>query len=133
MRIDEKLGIVVLTSHEKWDRLQLTCAKWLAKLDTGELELDHTELRSDKGLMVYVTQSYPAMKPYMKGFHLSMETWRSGRDSEGWKLPPGSREEEYHDDSEEWMEMARTAGSDEAPIVPPSDPASGRTRAVPRF
>ena len=130
---DEKLGIVILTSQEKWDRLKLTCAKWLAKLDAGELELDHTELRSDKGFMVYVTQSYPAMKPYMKGFHLSMETWRGGRDSEGWKLPPGCREEEDHDDSEEWIELARAAGSDEAPIVPSSGPVSGRTRAVPRF
>jgi hypothetical protein len=26
------------------------------------------------------------MKPYLKGFHLSLETWRGGRDSEGWKL-----------------------------------------------
>ena len=103
----------------------------MTKLDAGELELDHTELRPDKGFMVYVTQSYPAMKPYMKGFHLTMETRRGGRDSDGWKLPRGSREEEDHDDSEEWMEMARTAGSDEAPIVPPSGPASGRMRAVP--
>ena len=113
--------------------VRTTCAKWLAKLDAGELELDHTELRSDKGFMVYVTQSYPAMKPYMKDFHLSMETWRGGRDSEGWKLPPGCREEEDNDDSEEWIELARAAGSDEAPIVPSSGPVSGRTRAVPRF
>ena len=54
---DEKLGIVVLTSQEKWHRLELICAKWWMKLDAGELELDHTELRSDKGLVVYVTQT----------------------------------------------------------------------------
>jgi hypothetical protein len=37
--------------------------------------------------MVYMTQAYPGMKPYLKGFHLSLETWQGGRDSEGWKLP----------------------------------------------
>jgi hypothetical protein len=37
--------------------------------------------------MVYVTQIYPAMKPYLKGFHLSLESWRGNRDAEGWKLP----------------------------------------------
>ena len=58
---DEKLGIVILTSQEKWDRLKLICAKWLARLDAEELELDHTELRSDKGFMVCFTQSCPAM------------------------------------------------------------------------
>ncbi len=37
--------------------------------------------------MVHVTQIYPAMKPYLKGFHLSLECWRGNRDAEGWKLP----------------------------------------------
>jgi hypothetical protein len=37
--------------------------------------------------MVYMTQAYPGMKPYLKGFHLSLETWRGGCKSEGWKLP----------------------------------------------
>jgi hypothetical protein len=36
--------------------------------------------------MVYVTQAYPGLKPYLKGFHLSLEMWRDGRDSEGWKI-----------------------------------------------
>jgi hypothetical protein len=35
---------------------------------------------------VYVTQAYPGMKPYLKGFHLSLESWREGRNSEGWKV-----------------------------------------------
>jgi hypothetical protein len=25
------------------------------------------------------------MVPYLKGIHLSLETWRGGRDEEGWK------------------------------------------------
>jgi hypothetical protein len=37
--------------------------------------------------MVYVTQAYPGMKPYLKGFHLSLETWQGGRDEEGKKVP----------------------------------------------
>ena len=51
---DEELGLVVLTSQEKWDRLKSICSKWLMRLEAGELELDHTELRSDKGFMVHV-------------------------------------------------------------------------------
>jgi hypothetical protein len=26
------------------------------------------------------------MIPYLKGFHLTIEMWRGGRDAEGWKL-----------------------------------------------
>ncbi len=33
-----------------------------------------------------VTQTYPAMVPYLKGFHLTIEMWRGGGDPEGWKL-----------------------------------------------
>jgi hypothetical protein len=36
--------------------------------------------------MVYATQAYPSMKPYLKGFHLSLETWRGGQDAKGWRL-----------------------------------------------
>ena len=88
--VDKELGIVVLTSQEKWDRLKLICKKWLIRVEAGKLDLNHTELRSDKGFMDHVTQAYPGMKPYLKGFHLSMETWQVGRDEEGWKLPPGA-------------------------------------------
>jgi hypothetical protein len=37
--------------------------------------------------MVHITQTYPGMKPYLKGFHLYLETWQGGRDKEGWKVP----------------------------------------------
>jgi len=29
------------------------------------------------------------MVPYLKGFHLTIEMWRSGRDADGWKLKEG--------------------------------------------
>jgi hypothetical protein len=43
-----------------------------------------------------MTQAYPAMKPYLKGFHSSLEMWRGGQDSEGWKEQkrPGQEKDE---------------------------------------
>ena len=60
--------------------------KWHEVLSAGERELSHKELQSDRGFLVYVTRTYPAMVPYLKGFHLTLETWRGGRDLEGWKV-----------------------------------------------
>jgi hypothetical protein len=54
-----------------------------------DLRLSHKELLLDRGFLVYVTRTYPAMVPYLKGFHLTIKTWRGGRDSEGWKLREG--------------------------------------------
>ena len=45
----------------------------------------HKELLADPGFLVYVTRTYAAMIPYLKGFHLTVEMWRGGRDAEGWK------------------------------------------------
>ena len=51
-------------------------------------QLSHKELLSDHGFLVYVTRTYPAMVPYLKGFHLTIEIWQGGRNIEGWKLMP---------------------------------------------
>ena len=68
-------------------------AKWWGRLRDGRAEkniqLVHKELFSDRGFLVYVTRTYPAMIPYLKGFHLTIEMWRGGRDLEGWKLRDG--------------------------------------------
>lgn len=52
--------------------------------------MNHKELLSDRGFLVYVTRNYPAMVPFLKGFHPSVEMWRGKRDAEGWKLKTGS-------------------------------------------
>ncbi|KAL3783448.1 hypothetical protein ACHAW5_004380 [Stephanodiscus triporus] len=79
---------MVLTSQDKWDRMKMKelCRHWLNVLKSGETLLDHKKLLSDRVFMVYVTQAYPSLKPYLKGFNLSFETWQGGRDAEGWKL-----------------------------------------------
>ncbi len=87
------LRVCVLTSVEKSSKLKGILAKWWGRSRDGRAEkniqLDHKELLSDHGFLVYVTRTYPAMIPYLKGFHLTIEMWRGGCDSEGWKLRDG--------------------------------------------
>ncbi len=73
--VREELGVVVLTSQEKWDRMKELCRHWLGVLKSGETLLDHKRILSNWGFLVYVTQAYPSLKPYFKGFNLSLETW----------------------------------------------------------
>jgi hypothetical protein len=80
------LGVIVLTSQEKWDCMKNICKHWRDLLLHGKTELNFKQLRLDQGFMVYVTQAYPGLKTYLKGCHLSLEMWRDGRDREGWKL-----------------------------------------------
>ena len=89
VHVVDGLGVCVLTSQEKWDRLKGILAKWKAELDKGSPNLSHKELLSDRGFLVYVTRTYPAMVPYLKGFHLTIEMWQCEQDAEGWKLRGG--------------------------------------------
>ncbi len=81
------MGVMLLTSQEKWDQLKSICHKCLGRLDQEAMELNYKELQSNRGFMVHVTQAYPGMKLYLEGFHLYLETWQGGRDKEGWKVP----------------------------------------------
>jgi hypothetical protein len=84
--IEEDGSIMILTLQEKWDRLKNICKHWLGVINLGTTDLDFKRLQSDCGFLVYITQAYPGMKPYLKGFHLSLETWRGSRDDKGWKV-----------------------------------------------
>ncbi len=92
--VEEEQGVLVLTSQEQLDHMKTIREHWWSLLERGETNLDSMHLRSDCGFMVYMTQAYPGMKPYLKGFHLSLETWRGGRNSKGWKLPKQQEQEE---------------------------------------
>ena len=133
-------GVCVLTSDEKWSKTKGIISKWLECLEGGETVLDHTELLSDRGFLVYVTRAYPPMIPYLKGFHLTAEMWRGNRDADGWKLPPqkvkekvlnfaiGEVVEEDEDDAVMRHVVRKQFGVD-SPHAPPD----GRTIPAPRL
>ena len=47
--------------------------------------LDHKQLERDRGFLIYLSRTYRSMCPYLKGIHLTLDSWRKGRDNEGWK------------------------------------------------
>jgi len=89
VHILKNLCICVLTSKEKWLKMRAILEKWEAALAVVDPELVHKELLADRGFLVYVTWTYPALVLYLKGFHLTIERWQGGRDVHGWKLKTG--------------------------------------------
>ena len=71
------------------------------------------------------------MVPYLKGIHLSLETWRGGRDEEGWKVrEPVLKDEEPSSTEDDDITLIH----EKTPELPALDaPASGITQAVPRL
>ena len=82
----DKNTIGILTSQEKWDRAKVIVGKWKNYLEVEVAMLNCKELKKDRGFMVHMSMVYPALVPYLKGMHLSLEMWRPDRYSQGWKL-----------------------------------------------
>ena len=78
-------GVGVLCTQEKWDKAKAYLKEIRAELDSHGL-LNHKSLERIRGFLLYVTRTYPAMVPYLKGIHLTIDSWRPGRDSDGWRL-----------------------------------------------
>ena len=91
--------VTVLVSQEKWEKTQEIITYLADTLKEGGVFL-HKTLESHRGFLIYIMRTYPAMKPYLRGVHATLDSWRPGRDAEGWKLPP-----------------RRKSGSDEEPPV----------------
>lgn len=79
--------------------------------------LSRKKLQSVRSHLTYIGRVYRPIIPYLKGFHLSIESFRDDRDEEGWRLPLNARRA-CSGDLEEPFESS----------VPPV-----KVRAVPRF
>ena len=79
---NDTVGVKV--SQEKWDKTKKYVESTLDEVRGGE-PLDTKDLLRRRGFLQYVTRTYPAMVPYMRGFHNTIDSWRPNRDSKtGW-------------------------------------------------
>jgi hypothetical protein len=135
---EEDIGIVTLTSQEKWDRVKSCCQHWHAIVLTGDTVLDYKKLRSNRGFMVYVMQAYPSLKPYLKGFHLLLKTWQGGQDAEGWKEQGARGEDDMEPEREtetsvEELKLQGLIRAAQGMGVDSQGPSLGLTIAIPWF
>jgi hypothetical protein len=84
----------VRVSQDKWDKTRSIVRRMMSELETfyvleelGEEPkgIDRSHMESDRGFLNYVTQAYPALVPYLKGIHLTIDGWRPDRNDQGWK------------------------------------------------
>jgi hypothetical protein len=70
---------------EKWERARGYLLEMKTLLDQNA-SLIHKVLKSQCGFLVYLTRTYPSLVSYLKGIHLTLDSWWPGQDSEGWRV-----------------------------------------------
>lgn len=111
----------VCCTQEKWDKAKAFITDLLLAVQAGG-GLDRKNLEKIRGFLVHVQQTYPALTPYLKGLHLTIDSWRPGRDEEGWKSQGSGSQGFWDDELQLWIELGEDLT--EAPAL---------VRAVPRL
>ena len=96
----------VMTTQEKWDKLKAQL-NWIRENIDNTNGLDNKRLQSIRGFLVYVSRTYGSLVPYLKGLHATIDSWRYGRTSTGWKMGAKKfkQQSEVVEDNEfEWEE-----------------------------
>jgi hypothetical protein len=75
--------VTVLCTQDKWEKAQGYVWSLLQTQVTSNL-FHHKELERIQGFLIYVIHTYPSFTPNLKGIHLTLDSWRSNRDAEGW-------------------------------------------------
>ena len=73
-----------MVSQEKWDKTKRLIREMADMVEQDCLPL--ARLLQIRGFLMYVVRTYPWINPYMKGLHLTIDSWRPLRGPDGFKL-----------------------------------------------
>jgi len=79
-------GIGVTCGPDKWQKAKGLLHQ-LQQEFASSPQLHHKSLEGTRGFLVHLQRTYPCITPFLKGIHLTIDSWRPGRDLDGWKLP----------------------------------------------
>ncbi len=75
--------ITVTVTVDQWLKAK-AMIHWLYDLVLPQPQpIPHKQLESNRGYLVYLSRTYPALVPYLKGIHLTVDSWRPNRDPSG--------------------------------------------------
>jgi hypothetical protein len=83
-------AIIISCTQEIWSKARAYVQEIMEKVEQG-VPLNFKTLERQRGFLVYVTRTYPSLVPYLKGIHLTLDSWRPGRDQEGCRSSYGQK------------------------------------------
>lgn len=77
--------VSICVSQERWDKAK-GIIQWMLSCIAESDKIDFKTLESHRGFLIYLVRTYPAMNPYLKGIHLTLDSWRPWRKDDGWRM-----------------------------------------------
>jgi hypothetical protein len=110
----------VRTDMERKDSLAALLVSYVDDLRVTGVSEEQCWMIMHRGFLIHVQHTYPAITPYLKGVHLTIDGWREGRDSEGWKLlgPPLANSDSWDDASHPEINFQDRSSSAPETVLP---------------
>ncbi len=67
-------SVDLVVSQERWDKAK-AMIQWIADSMASDPTIEFKLLESYRGFLIYVCRTYPSINPYLKGIHLSLDSW----------------------------------------------------------
>eukprot|EP00980_Cylindrotheca_fusiformis_P014518 scaffold3893_cov74-Cylindrotheca_fusiformis.AAC.1 len=80
-------GVYKTVAQAKWDKAKTILQRIKAEM-TCPTGMSYKPLERDRGFLVHLSTTFKTMTPYLKGIHLTIDSWRANRDQAGWKMSP---------------------------------------------
>ena len=79
--------ITMTVSQEKWNKGKSIIESTWQELETStDGKLDFKEMEKRRGFLVHLMMTFKFITPFLKGWHLTLDSWRPCRDREGYKM-----------------------------------------------
>jgi hypothetical protein len=113
----------ITVAQDRWDKAKkMLC--WMRTVITSSDSIEHKLLESYRGYLIYLCRTYPAINPYLKGIHLTLDSWCPWHKDDGWRMTLTEMRALLREKDEESMGGQFFAGSTKAPAM---------VKWVPRF
>ena len=123
--VHTETGVIATITLVKWLKTQSLIKELDEMLREDPKNIPHKRLEQIRGFLIYVARTYKWVSPYLKGIHQTLDGWREGYRSDGWKAPKKSnRAQVWQWELEEWLEV------EEADLPDPEDPETPATVAA---
>jgi len=77
--------ITISVTQDRWDKAKKIIL-WLQEVMASSEGIKHKTLEHHQGFLVYLVRTYPMLNPYLKGIHLTLDSWRPYQGTDRWKL-----------------------------------------------
>jgi hypothetical protein len=66
--------VEISVSQERWDKAK-GMVLWIKDSLKDDDTIDFKTLESYRGFLIYNSRTYPSITPYLKGIHLTLDSW----------------------------------------------------------